>query len=416
MAASAPSGPAPVSNAVVLTSETPDLGAQCVWTQQVDDSITNYLDQVKKEQNRTRNVFPAAVWTSLGQHLVALGHQSYTNEQLRDRLRFIMKHNRSLSHTTVIPAAPVPDSSLSSTQTDIIPLSTFTSSAVSASPMLSVPDCAAWNFSSEAALIAFLVKSKEDGLMSENNFKNKVYTQAATHLVTLGFNFKSAQVKSRWTHFKAEFKIVAKLRTLSGFGWDHARRMVIATDQVWEAYLQGHSKARPFRKSPFPHYDDIAAMVRYSAATAQNLQHEDSESSGDNDEEDKSDSDSPEPNPKASKKRHAIPPVTPARKRVRTSASAQALESMSSAVTTLTDGLASGSLLALPSTDSPAKKREAFDVVRAEEGLSPYSLAKARRVFRGSGELAWEYLSFDFTKEAEISARHLWLVDEMERV
>ncbi|KAJ3740692.1 hypothetical protein EV360DRAFT_57958, partial [Lentinula raphanica] len=28
------------------------------------------------------------------------------------------------------------------------------------------------------------------------------------------------------------------LRTLSGFGWDHARSMVIATDQVWEAYLQ----------------------------------------------------------------------------------------------------------------------------------------------------------------------------------
>ncbi|KAJ3717407.1 hypothetical protein C8R42DRAFT_677161, partial [Lentinula raphanica] len=336
MAASAPSGTAPVSNAVVLTSETPDLGAQCVWTQQVDDSITNYLDQVKKEQNRTRNVFPAAVWTSVGQHLVALGHQSYTNEQLRDRLHFIMKHNRSLSHTTVIPAAPVPNSSLSSTQTDIIPLSTFTSSAVSASPMLSVPDRAAWNFSSEAALIAFLVKSKEDGLMSENNFKNKVYTQAATHLVTLGFNFKSAQVKSRWTCFKAEFKIVAKLRTLSGFGWDHARSMVIATDQVWEAYLQElfHSKARPF-----PHYDDIAAMVGHSAATgvmalssensAQNLQHEDSESSGDNDEEDKSDLDSPEPNPKASKKRHAIPPVTPARKQVRTSASAQALESMS---------------------------------------------------------------------------------------
>ncbi|KAJ3964368.1 hypothetical protein EV361DRAFT_979068 [Lentinula raphanica] len=335
MTASAPSGPAPVSNAVVLTSETPDLGAQ-----------------FKKEQNRTRNVFPAAVWTSLGQHLVALGHQSYTNEQLRDRLRFIMKHNHSLSHTTVIPAAPVPDSSLSSTQTDIIPLSTFTSSAVSASPMLSVPDRAAWNFSSEAALIAFLVKSKEDGLMD--------------------------------------------IRKLALFAKALSLIMMIAA-------MVGHSAA-------------TGVMALSSENSAQNLQHEDSESSGDNDEEDKSDSDSPEPNSKASKKHHAIPPVTPARKRVRTSASAQALESMSFAVTTLTDGLASGSLLALPSTDSPAKKREVFDVVRAEEGLSPYSLAKARRVFRGSGELAREYLSFNSTKEAEISACHLWLVDEMERV
>ncbi|KAJ3831959.1 hypothetical protein F5878DRAFT_647183 [Lentinula raphanica] len=373
MTASAPSGPAPVSNAVVLTSETPDLGAQ-----------------FKKEQNRTRNVFPAAVWTSLGQHLVALGHQSYTNEQLRDRLRFIMKHNHSLSHTTVIPAAPVPDSSLSSTQTDIIPLSTFTSSAVSASPMLSVPDRAAWNFSSEAALIAFLVKSKEDGLMSENNFKNKVYTQAATHLVTLGFNFKSAQV------LVGIMPAVWDIRKLALFAKALSLIMMIAA-------MVGHSAA-------------TGVMALSSENSAQNLQHEDSESSGDNDEEDKSDSDSPEPNSKASKKRHAIPPVTPARKRVRTSASAQALESMSFAVTTLTDGLASGSLLALPSTDSPAKKREVFDVVRAEEGLSPYSLAKARRVFRGSGELAREYLSFNSTKEAEISACHLWLVDEMERV
>ncbi|KAE9390708.1 hypothetical protein BT96DRAFT_775954, partial [Gymnopus androsaceus JB14] len=59
---------------------------------------------------------------------------------------------------------------------------------------------------------------------------------------------------------KAEFKIVATLRSLSGFGWDDVRKMVTATDEVWDSYLEGHPKARPFRKSPFHHYDEIAAL------------------------------------------------------------------------------------------------------------------------------------------------------------
>ncbi|THU75897.1 hypothetical protein K435DRAFT_706161 [Dendrothele bispora CBS 962.96] len=37
--------------------------------------------------------------------------------------------------------------------------------------------------------------------------------------------------------FKAEFRVVSTLRTLSGFGWDDTRKMVIATDEVWDAYL-----------------------------------------------------------------------------------------------------------------------------------------------------------------------------------
>jgi hypothetical protein len=89
---------------------------------------------------------------------------------------------------------------------------------------------------------------------------------------------------------------------------------------------------------------------------------------------------------------------------------------MAKSVEVLTTGLTSGSLFAGPASDSPAKKDKAFATVCAEEGLSAISLAKARRVFRGSGEIAREYLSFDVKDEAQREARHYWLMDELERV
>ncbi|THU75551.1 hypothetical protein K435DRAFT_631504, partial [Dendrothele bispora CBS 962.96] len=125
----------------------------------------------------------------------------------------------------------------------------------------------------ESHLIAFLVQAKERGLLSENNFKSKVYTEAASSLAIKGHNATSKQVKSRWTRvciyllIHIELYLNSPLRTLSGFGWDNVRHMVTATDSVWDAYLQGHPKARPFRRQPFPHYDDIASIIGQSTAT-----------------------------------------------------------------------------------------------------------------------------------------------------
>ena len=36
---------------------------------------------------------------------------------------------------------------------------------------------------------------------------------------------------------KENFLVVQTLRSLSGFGWDDARHMVTASDDVWEQYL-----------------------------------------------------------------------------------------------------------------------------------------------------------------------------------
>jgi hypothetical protein len=37
---------------------------------------------------------------------------------------------------------------------------------------------------------------------------------------------------------KGEYRIVRELRELSGWGWDDVKKMVVASDSVWDAYLE----------------------------------------------------------------------------------------------------------------------------------------------------------------------------------
>lgn len=95
--------------------------------------------------------------------------------------------------------------------------------------------------------------------------------------------------------------------------------------------------------------------------------------------------------------------------------------STSGAIASLADSIDTlvGGIFAPPksvSFSSPVKKDKAWKIVCQEEGLSPQSLAHARKVFRGDPEIASEYLSFDNTTEEMRMARSFWLSDELTRV
>ncbi|KAG1822596.1 uncharacterized protein BJ212DRAFT_1262988, partial [Suillus subaureus] len=55
--------------------------------------------------------------------------------------------------------------------------------------------------------------------------------------------------------------IVQKLRELSGFGWDETRKIVIASNKVWDDYLEAHPEAKVWHSTPFPLYDDIIVLM-----------------------------------------------------------------------------------------------------------------------------------------------------------
>ncbi|THU79269.1 hypothetical protein K435DRAFT_810860 [Dendrothele bispora CBS 962.96] len=188
----------------IISDPTNRPGLEEIWSSDVDTFITTYLAKVKKDKGLKRNTFTVPIWKALREELIDQGHRSFTHNELKDRFK-ILKAQAPQSTSTPTPSIP---------STPAPPSSTSASSLLNG-------DRATWNADAESHLIAFLVQAKERGLLSENNFKSKVYTEAASSLAIKGHNATSKQVKSRWTRFKAEFKIVRKLRTLSGFGWDN---------------------------------------------------------------------------------------------------------------------------------------------------------------------------------------------------
>ncbi|KAF5329074.1 hypothetical protein D9758_018533 [Tetrapyrgos nigripes] len=391
----------PISQVILFDQLADRPGIQDLWNSDIDLVLLQHLDQAKKERNSCRDTFGALVWAGLVKHLAEQGHPTFTQEQLKDCFHILKKHGYTLGQSLPSSTAPLQtavdpniDPTLANPLSSSIPPPTISFphhttpiSAPAAAPPQATSGQAVWTVDAEALLIDFLINAKGQGLMSENNLKNKVYGCASRHLHENGYNFSKSQVKSHWTRFKAQFKVVAKL--------------------FWDAYLKGYKKAQPFCKNPFPHYDEITDMIGHSTATGafalssenspSNLQKAKSDASSEESSDDNSDDD--DVNPKTpTKERHTSVSMSAPRKHVRISAGAQALKTMSSSVAALTEGLTP------PLIDSPASKKRAFDVVCAKEGLSPYSLSKAHCVFRGSGEVACEYLSFNSADESERTA------------
>ncbi|KAH9168569.1 Myb/SANT-like domain-containing protein, partial [Lactarius sanguifluus] len=99
-----------------------------------------------------------------------------------------------------------------------------------------------WSEADKATLVHTLASEKAKSNWGDNGPKKVAWTACEVALLgsekTSGGTPKTIQsTKNRWQRIKQEFETVKELRGLSGFGWDDAKKMVTATDEVWEAYL-----------------------------------------------------------------------------------------------------------------------------------------------------------------------------------
>ncbi|KAJ3791975.1 hypothetical protein GGU11DRAFT_750752 [Lentinula aff. detonsa] len=71
---------------------------------------------------------------------------------------------------------------------------------------------------------------------------------------------------------KTSFNQVTELRALSGVGWDDVRKIVTATDLVWDAIFlkRDIKKFGCWRKTPFPIYDEMAELIKGVVANGEN--------------------------------------------------------------------------------------------------------------------------------------------------
>ncbi|KIL55164.1 hypothetical protein M378DRAFT_42800, partial [Amanita muscaria Koide BX008] len=110
-------------------------------------------------------------------------------------------------------------------------------------------DRCSWTLDDDKILLDVLREQKVAGNQSESGWKPQVWTAVAQALKDRG--------KEK----------VDKLQHLSGFGWDNEKKLVTATEAVWEAYLAAHPKAARWRKTSFPLYDKMYFLVDGIIAT-----------------------------------------------------------------------------------------------------------------------------------------------------
>ncbi|KAJ7036435.1 hypothetical protein C8F04DRAFT_1258001 [Mycena alexandri] len=122
-----------------------------------------------------------------------------------------------------------------------------------------------WSTADDAVLIDKLRWAKDQGFQSESGWKPQTWAHCAEALKDSPGPKKTADKIQ--DHFSNAFLWVQKLRGLSGFGWDDGLKLVTASDNVWDALLAKTPKAKHWRKTPFPLYDNILYLVEGIVAT-----------------------------------------------------------------------------------------------------------------------------------------------------
>ncbi|KAJ7703618.1 hypothetical protein B0H17DRAFT_1127233 [Mycena rosella] len=106
-----------------------------------------------------------------------------------------------------------------------------------------------WCDADDAALIRKLRECKDMGMQSESGWKPQVWHLCAECLKGGAGGTKTAEkIADHYTN-------------------DDGLKMVTASDDVWEVYIESHNKARKWRNTPFPLYDEILYLVDGIIAT-----------------------------------------------------------------------------------------------------------------------------------------------------
>ncbi|KAI0649892.1 hypothetical protein C8Q79DRAFT_354597 [Trametes meyenii] len=275
--------------------------------------------------------------------------------------------------------------------------------------------------------------------------------------------------------FKSARNTVCFLRSLSGFGWDNERQVVVASEELWRKLLYNKDGKRvkkyeafnKWRAKAFPEYKLVTELMGGNQATGEEAfssavgsdavpgsRHPEGASEDHSEVEHMNVRDSsgttssevathpelgvdlstpstpavlvptqqlapmlpvpPTPTtPRTSSTKHTLSPApsTPASKRHK---SRDSTRSQLKELVGSVDRLVTGLISAgdIENASIAARREAAWERVKNEEQLSPHSLSRARRVFRSKSAVD-EYLSFDDHDE---EACAFWLQDEIEAI
>ncbi|XP_058084107.1 uncharacterized protein LOC131231819 [Magnolia sinica] len=111
------------------------------------------------------------------------------------------------------------------------------------------------------ALVDALVEQVNLSRKSDVSFKPEAYKATIAEIsVRCGVHLENKHISNRLRTFKKFYWAVKDMLNTSGFGWNPVVKMVIATDDVWEAYIASHPYAERVQGKHINRYNDLSFM------------------------------------------------------------------------------------------------------------------------------------------------------------
>ncbi|KAJ6503676.1 hypothetical protein C8R45DRAFT_1209316 [Mycena sanguinolenta] len=125
-----------------------------------------------------------------------------------------------------------------------------------------------WREVDKAKLLQRLRWGKDNAFQAYSGWKPQIWNFCATDLKdSPGLEKTALKCKDQFQTIKGKFAELRVLCNLSGFGWDDGLKMVTASADVWQRYIEAHPDAARWQTTPFPLYDDMLYLVEGIIAT-----------------------------------------------------------------------------------------------------------------------------------------------------
>lgn len=119
-----------------------------------------------------------------------------------------------------------------------------------------------WDHDKNSFLLNCLQNAINERKQSNNGWKRDTWRRITFQLnARFGVNYTYDQLKNNWQNLRKKYILVKDIRSQSGFGWDNEKMIATATDEVWDAYIASHPKAKLWRNQAFPHYDRLHSLL-----------------------------------------------------------------------------------------------------------------------------------------------------------
>lgn len=115
------------------------------------------------------------------------------------------------------------------------------------------------------AMDQYFIELMLDQLGRGNKIDNIFNKQAWTDMLTM-FNAKFGSqhgkrvLRHRYKKFSKYYSDVTILLEQNGFSWNETQQMIVASDDVWDAYIKAHPHARSYRSKTLPNYKDLVLI------------------------------------------------------------------------------------------------------------------------------------------------------------